>query len=68
MNILRDAKPPIIIFANEKNAVEKLSKILDKWSVRKLFYILARNLFLSFYSGIMSFIMEEERNNKEKLL
>jgi len=36
MNILRDAKPPIIIFANEKNAVEKLSKILDKWSVRKL--------------------------------
>ena len=68
MNILRDAKPPIIIFANEKNAVEKLSKVLDKWGVSKLFYILARNLFLSFYSGIMSFIMEEERNNKEKLL
>jgi hypothetical protein len=68
MNILRDAKPPIIIFANEKNAVEKLSKVLDKWGVSKLFYILARNLFLSFYSGTMSFIMEEERNNKEKLL
>ncbi|EAS02223.2 DEAD/DEAH-box helicase (macronuclear) [Tetrahymena thermophila SB210] len=36
--ILETAKPPIIIFANEKTAVEKLSKILDRWGWQNVIY------------------------------
>ncbi len=37
-DILRAAKPPIIVFVNQKNAVELIAKSIESWGYRCIAY------------------------------
>jgi hypothetical protein len=40
---LDTAKPPIIIFANEKRSVDALAKVIEKWGVNKYLKLKKKN-------------------------